>query len=218
MKHAVTSVCSHRLEFVLCGQTASESLRTRCWGRVRGQQREEWEFLFWESFHRWKQILLYALQIFSLLSALLSNPCSPDIRTPPLPFQSVSQTCALLNPCHHQEVVGVIICLTVICPLTLVVPAALRFKEHSHRAALSHSAETCVTTASGKEEARSWGEHFHSWTDSAHMSLWSLFSLFRPYPGFCFYKPAAFERHFLSWIFLQNTSGLNLFPCTSELR
>lgn len=102
---------------VISGWAASASRSTRCWGQVRGQLSEEWEFLFWESFHQWKQILRSAPCKYFLCCLLYSvNPRSPDIRTPPLPFQSVSPTCAPLNPSHHQGVVGVIICLIVICP------------------------------------------------------------------------------------------------------
>lgn len=110
-----SSVLSHCIAF--CGWTAPKSHWTRCRGHGRGQQSEEWEFLIWEKLSLVKaDSSLCSLQIFSLLSAFLNNPCPPDMCTPPQPFQSVNPTCALLNPSHHQGAVGVIICSTVICP------------------------------------------------------------------------------------------------------
>ncbi|KAK2922077.1 hypothetical protein Q8A73_001562 [Channa argus] len=52
----------------------------------------------------------------------------------------ISLTHAPLNPSHHQGGVGVIICLTVIWPPTLVITAALRFKEQCDWIVRFHSA------------------------------------------------------------------------------
>lgn len=114
-----------------------------------------------------------SLQIFSLLSALLSNPRSLDIHTPPLPFQSVTPTCAPLNPRHHQGVVGGHHLFDCYLPPTLVMPAFLRFKEEGDRAAVQFSCNLCDNCSSlmGKGEALSCRQHSHSWTDGAHVSI-----------------------------------------------
>lgn len=87
MWHAITSLSLYWLGFKWLSsycepfnQMLGSSQRAAEW-RVKS---EEWEFLFWGKPSPVEaNSPLCSLQIFSLLSALLSNPCCPDICTPP---------------------------------------------------------------------------------------------------------------------------------------
>lgn len=94
-KRALPSVRPHG---VLFKSAASRGRRTRCRGQVRGQQSEEWEFLFWEGFHQWKQIFSSAPCKYFLCCLLSSVILAP-------------LTCAH-HPCHSNQSAQHVLCWT----------------------------------------------------------------------------------------------------------
>lgn len=169
---AITEASTYQICFV-SSWTASQSCSASCWCQVRGQKSKRVRVPFLGKLSPVEADSPFSsLQIFSLLSALLSNPCSRDTRTPPLQFQSVTLTCGLLNPNQASRSGGGHHLL----PMPHLSSQQLwGLRSRLTGGSVAYSCNLCdnCSLLEGRGESQSWGRHSHFWTDKARMSIWS---------------------------------------------